>query len=280
MGLIPRTLANEEEGTGGDLQVLVVEGEAMATHDLPERGSLLVGRATEADVLLADPSASAKHARVHVALAGVTIEDLGSRNGTQLRGQKIPPNQPQPLAPGEAVLLGSAVLLVQRRGGAPRPRRLWPHGYFEARLAEECDLAEGGGTPFSIARVDVDPGASTEAFLGAAQALRPSDIVGSYAPHAFEIILRRTTPDTAERVMEALVRRLKSAGIGARFALAHFPAHGQSPARRAGPQARRARRRDRGRADARDLPAGREGGGRRHQRAGAGRDGRRQGGAG
>jgi DNA-binding NtrC family response regulator len=228
MGSIPRTLADDEDGGGRDLQILVVEGEAMATHDLPDRGSLLVGRATEADVLLADPATSAKHARVHVAGAGVTIEDLGSRNGTQLRGQKIPPNQPQPLAPGEAVLLGSAVLLVQRRGGVPRPRRLWPHGYFEARLAEECDLAEGGGTPFSIARVDVDPGAGTEAFLGAADALRPSDIVGIYAPHAFEIILRRATADTAERVMEALARRLKGAGVGARFALAHFPAHGQS----------------------------------------------------
>jgi two-component system, NtrC family, response regulator AtoC len=228
MPMIPRTLANDADGAPGDLQILVVEGEAMATHDLPERGSLLVGRATDADVLLADPSTSAKHARVLVGGGGVSIEDLGSRNGTQLRGQKIPPNEPQVIAPGEAVLLGSAVLLVQRRGGAARPRRLWPHGYFEARLAEECDLAEGGGTPFSIARVDIDGGAGAESFLAAAEALRPSDIVGSYAPQAFEIILRRANSDTAQRVMEALVRRLRGAGIGARVALAHFPAHGQS----------------------------------------------------
>ena len=228
MAMIPRTLAHESEDGDGDLQILVVEGEAMAAHDLPPRGSLLVGRATEADVLLADPSTSAKHARVQVVAGGVTIEDLGSRNGTQVRGQKIPPNQPQVLVAGEAALLGMAVLLVQRRGGAARPRRLWPHGYFEARLAEECDVAEGGGTPFSIARVDIDAGTGAEAFLANADALRPSDIVGIYAPHAFEIILRRATADTAERVMEALARRLKGAGIGARFALAHFPTHGQS----------------------------------------------------
>ena len=184
----------------------------MAAHDLPPRGSLLVGRAIEADVLLADPSTSAKHARVQVAAGGVTIEDLGSRNGTQVRGQKIPPNQPQVLVPGEAALLGSAVLLVQRRGGVVRRRRLWPHGYFEARLAEECDVAEGGGTPFSIARVDIDPGAGSEAFLanaGTPCARRTSS--GSTRPHAFEIILRRATADAAERVIEALVRRLKGA---------------------------------------------------------------------
>jgi DNA-binding NtrC family response regulator len=225
--MIPRTVAQQDgDGVVPALQVLVVEGETIAAYDLPERGSVLVGRAPDADILLADPSTSAKHARLQADAGRVTIEDLGSRNGTQVRGQKVSPQQPQALAPGEAALLGSAVLLVQRRGGATRRRRLWPHGYFEARLAEECEIAQGA--PFSIARIDIDAGAAAESFLAAADALRPLDIVGIYAPHAFEIILRRTTSDTAQRVTEALVQRLKAGGVGARVALAHFPTHGQS----------------------------------------------------
>ena len=41
------------------------------------------------------------------------------------------------MLPGEAVTIGSTVLMVQETRTFARPRRVWPHTYFEARVEEE-----------------------------------------------------------------------------------------------------------------------------------------------
>jgi two-component system, NtrC family, response regulator AtoC len=228
---VTKTLAHDGEGSGEELQIVIVEGDSVTVHDLPEAGSVLVGRGPEANVQLADPSASAQHARLHIAGGRITIEDLGSRNGVQVRGQRISAGEPSALAPGEAAMLGSAVLLVQRKSRRLQQRRPLPHGYFELRLAEECELAQGGGggATFSVARLDVEREGPADPFLETAtELLRPSDIVGTYGPNAFEILLRRTTPEGAERALEPLRDKLRRLGANPRVSMAHFPSDGQT----------------------------------------------------
>lgn len=139
---VPRTLAADASATDQALQLVVVEGDAVTVHDLPERGSVLVGRGVGVDVQVADPSASARHARVHAEDGTVLIEDLSSRNGTQVRGQRLAPSERVNLTVGEAALVGSALLVVQRKSRRAHQRRFFPHGYFELHLTEERDLAE------------------------------------------------------------------------------------------------------------------------------------------
>jgi two-component system response regulator AtoC len=228
---VTRTLAHDGEGSGEELQLVVVEGDSVTVHDLPETGSVGVGRGAEANVQLADPSASAQHARLHVAGGRIEIEDLGSRNGVQVRGQRIAAGERIALAPGEAAMLGSAVLLVQRKSRRLQQRRPLPHGYFELRLAEECELAQGGGGggTFSVARLDVDRDGPADSFLEtAAELLRPSDILGTYGPSAYEILLRRTTPEAAERALAPLREKLRQLDANPRLSIAHFPSDGQT----------------------------------------------------
>jgi DNA-binding NtrC family response regulator len=228
---IPRTIAHDGEGPEATLQLLVIEGDAVTVHDLPSSGSLVVGRDEKVDIQLVEPSASAHHARLYVEDLRVAIEDLGSTNGTQVRGERIPGGRRIELAAGEAALLGSAVLVVQRGRRRLAKRRLWPHGYFEMRLAEECDLAQGRASTFSVARIDHDPGVSAETFVeAAAEVLRPSSIVAAYGPRAFEILLRGTTAEAAERALEALLDHPALYRSRPRLALAHFPADGQNVA--------------------------------------------------
>ena len=54
-----------------------------------KEGENFIGRSHESDILLDDSSVSRRHAVVEVGLDGVTIRDLGSRNGTKVAGQKI-----------------------------------------------------------------------------------------------------------------------------------------------------------------------------------------------
>ena len=189
-----------------------------------------MGRGEDVDVRLRDPGASARHCRLHVEGGRVAIEDLGSRNGTQIRGQRIEAGERATLAAGESALVAGAVLLLQRKNRQLQQRRSLPHGYFELRLSEECLLArEGGQTTFSIARIDVEGGPDAGSFAATAtQLLRPSDILGTYAPDAYEVLFPRTAPAEAEAALEPLLGKLDELGAEPRAAFAHFPADGRT----------------------------------------------------
>ena len=229
--VVAQTLAHDGVEADAGLQLVSVEGDAITVHDLPDRGTLVIGRGEDVDVRINDPGASARHCTLHVEGGRVAIEDLGSRNGTQIRGQRIDAGERVMLAPGESALVAGAVLLLQRKNRQLQQRRSLPHGYFELRLAEECLLAKtGGGAPaFSIARLDIEGGRDADSFAAAAaELLRPADILGTYAPDAYEILLRRTAPAEAEGALAPLLRKLDELGAEPRVAYAHFPGDGRT----------------------------------------------------
>ena len=229
--VVAQTLAHDGVEADAGLQLVSVEGDAITVHDLPDRGTLVIGRGEDVDVRINDPGASARHCTLHVEGGRVAIEDLGSRNGTQIRGQRIDAGERVMLAPGESALVAGAVLLLQRKNRQLQQRRSLPHGYFELRLAEECLLAKtGGGAPaFSIARLDIEGGRDADGFAAAAaELLRPADILGTYAPDAYEILLRRTAPAEAEGALAPLLRKLDELGAEPRVAYAHFPGDGRT----------------------------------------------------
>ncbi len=65
--------------------LVISEGEE-AGREVPLEGSLTVGRAEEADLVLADTGISRSHARLSAGPQGTVIEDLGSSNGTFVNG--------------------------------------------------------------------------------------------------------------------------------------------------------------------------------------------------
>lgn len=77
-----------------------------------------VGR-LNADVLLADPSVSRSHARILVQNGSVTVEDVGSTNGTFVNGQKLTPQVPVPLTDGAEITFGGTKLTLRMPGAAP-----------------------------------------------------------------------------------------------------------------------------------------------------------------
>src|SRR5688572_2369911 len=101
MGL-PSTIAHDGDGTGDELQLVVVEQDGVAADPVPSRGEVLVGRGADVGVSLSDPGASAQQPRVYVDGSVVMIEELGSRNGTQVRDQRLEVGQRVRRALGEA----------------------------------------------------------------------------------------------------------------------------------------------------------------------------------
>jgi polyferredoxin/CRP-like cAMP-binding protein len=52
-------------------------------------GSHILGSSTDVDLVIVDPTVSRRHARFEVSASGVTIDDLGSTNGTAVNGVRL-----------------------------------------------------------------------------------------------------------------------------------------------------------------------------------------------
>ena len=72
-------------------------------------GENVIGRAREADVRIAVPEVSRRHARILIEGTRATIEDLESRNGTFVRGRRI--HRPTTLKDGDEIGVGPEVLV-------------------------------------------------------------------------------------------------------------------------------------------------------------------------
>lgn len=79
-----------------------------------DEGENFIGRASESTVVIASSRVSRKHARILVTGDGAVIEDLGSKNGTLVRGRKI--EGIRVLAPGDEITIGPAILVFRAAG--------------------------------------------------------------------------------------------------------------------------------------------------------------------
>jgi len=110
-----------DESVPGHLQLFVIGAGTYATHPLQEAGTVTIGRGSNCDIEIDDRSISRRHAILSIGET-VTIEDLGSANGTFVRGQRVAFGNPVAISVGELVVLGTANIILQRRA-QPAPQR-------------------------------------------------------------------------------------------------------------------------------------------------------------
>lgn len=78
---------------------------------IPVRGPVFVGRAPGADIVIADNFVSGRHARFQLMGQNLFIEDLGSRNGTAVNGERI--FDPVPLHDKDMVNFGDVSIRIR-----------------------------------------------------------------------------------------------------------------------------------------------------------------------
>jgi DNA-binding winged helix-turn-helix (wHTH) protein len=78
--------------------------------DLRE-GENIVGRESDAVVRIDSSSVSRRHARIILSGDRITLEDLGSKNGTSLRGKLI--DMVHPLSDGDRIVFGTVAATVR-----------------------------------------------------------------------------------------------------------------------------------------------------------------------
>ena len=76
-------------------------------------GDLTVGRASTCDVVLSDPMVSRRHARIRVEGDDIILEDLGSRNGTYVNGDRVEATE---LQSSDDIRIGGVTLFLRPTG--------------------------------------------------------------------------------------------------------------------------------------------------------------------
>ena len=74
---------------------------------LPPVGELIIGRAADVDVILAEEMVSRRHARLVCSQEGITLTDLDSTNGCFVNGEKV---RNALLQPNDRILVGTSIL--------------------------------------------------------------------------------------------------------------------------------------------------------------------------
>jgi hypothetical protein len=108
---LARELVRGLLGEGAAPSLTVEHGPTVgATRALPPpEASFIIGRGDEATWVILDEDLSRTHAEIRRGWDGVSVVDLGSKNGTRLDGIKLG-GEPAPLSDGASLALGSVVL--------------------------------------------------------------------------------------------------------------------------------------------------------------------------
>jgi len=98
---------------------LVLDDREVALHE----GENLLGREEDGVLWIDAPTVSRRHARIVVTAGSAVLEDLGSKNGTHLKGVRL--TAPVTLADGDEIWLGQVPLTfrVLAAGGPTRTAR-------------------------------------------------------------------------------------------------------------------------------------------------------------
>jgi len=114
--------------------VLLGLGGLLAGQQWPITDALVLGRDPTCHVVIPQAQVSRRHARLTLREGTVWVEDLGSKNGTFLNGERLPAHTPLPMKEGDVLAIALAQrftlvgLAATRTQPVPTEGPAWPEG--------------------------------------------------------------------------------------------------------------------------------------------------------
>ena len=200
----------------------------------------LIGRAPNAEIRLDDDGISRNHARIHTEGDTAWVDDLGSRNGTFVNGERV--TRPTELKDGDKLQIGRSTVLrfafqdaldesfhENLLSSALRDglTKLFNKRYLMDRLDSELKFAQRHETSVSLLMIDVDHFKRTNDTQGhlagdavlshfaqvLLRAVRNEDVVARFGGEEFAIILRAIGIDPAAAMAERLRRTVEQTAV-------------------------------------------------------------------
>ncbi|MCG8418232.1 MAG: sigma 54-interacting transcriptional regulator [Proteobacteria bacterium] len=197
--------------------------------EIPDGAEVTFGRSRSSTVHIDSERVSRNHARLVREGDRFTVEDLGSRNGTRVNGDKI--EQSTRVSSGDEISIGSIMAVVSITSSMVRHRSIGSTTYLEERLAAEVDrgLQFQRRCALMMLRLHGSVAACDEALDQIVAMLRPMDVVAEYGPDDVALILPEATQQTARETARALVGVARQNGVRVYVGVALFPEHGTKP---------------------------------------------------
>lgn len=194
------------------------------TAQLDPGRALVIGRKAPSDIVVDDDNLSRQHARFSLADGRITVEDLGSRNGTHIGGQPV---QREVIDIGGEVMMANTWVRIFALGAAGDPA-LESEVAFRRRLIDEVDRSALRGRSFAVLAIQASaaetgrgPSASWAARLR--EHLRTIDRVSLYTQSIALALLPDISADEAWELAEATASASATGGAPRMVGVAVYP---------------------------------------------------------
>jgi DNA-binding NtrC family response regulator/pSer/pThr/pTyr-binding forkhead associated (FHA) protein len=194
--------------------------------DLIDGGEITFGRSRSAVVHVQHDNVSRLHARIARSGDAIEVEDLESRNGTFVNGERI--TAKQRIAPGDEIVIGSIHVVVGTTSGLKRSSAIATPEIGEARLIAEVDRAMRYKRPVTVVLVRTAVDAALEAI---ASVLRPMDLLAEVVGDDYLVILPELDRETGAAALARLIDATKPITKELKTAIAVCPDHGTTAER-------------------------------------------------
>jgi two-component system cell cycle response regulator len=223
--------------------LVVLKGPQMGREFRLDPGHVMIGRAPDSDIALADDNVSRRHALIVCEKDGkIFIEDLGSKNGTFVNGRRI---RVRYLRGGERLILGARSIFrfeLRDRIEQEYASRLYESAtqdaltgahnarYFHDQLQVELAWHTRHKQALSLLMIDVDhfkqindryghvAGDAVLQRLARAcrDLVRAEDLFARYGGEEFACLLRQTPLEAARHVAERMRRTIEGTQVEVR----------------------------------------------------------------
>ncbi|MFH1262141.1 MAG: GGDEF domain-containing protein [Pseudomonadota bacterium] len=218
--------------------LVMMEGTYVGEIYRIEKGSVTIGRADDADIVISDEGISRKHFRIDRHENSFTVTDLGSTNGTYVNGAPI---KQSTLRDGDKITAGDVILSFSYQDSIDVNYReglrnmairdgltgLYNRRYLLDTLKREVSYAVRLRQPLTAVMFDIDhfkkindnhghaAGDLVLKTLGKAlsEGLRAYDVFARYGGEEFVVLLRATALDNALIFAERLRKRTEDLSI-------------------------------------------------------------------
>jgi len=225
MGTEPQTLAGATELSAPPAPraflVITIDDGGSRVVDLPEGVDVTFGRSRGATITLDSEKVSRMHARVRRTGDVIEVEDLGSRNGTRVNGDRI--DGPRKLVTGDEVSVGPILAVVGVTSGLRRASAIADVIGGESRLAAEVDRSVRYHRPVTVAMIRT----ASDAILDQIErAIRPMDLIAEDAGDDYLVILPELGRDDGAAAVQRLLDFARAANVQATAVTALCPDDG------------------------------------------------------
>ncbi|MGK3997196.1 sigma 54-interacting transcriptional regulator [Sorangium sp. So ce1024] len=218
-------------GEGQRLAVVVKTQHGTEIALLAPNTPLVVGRTEPVDLKVEDPTLSRRHARFALAGDRLIVEDLGSRNGTWIAGQRV---DRAGIEIGDEVMLGSVLACVHVLSPTGESLGIDGEEGFLRRVNEEASRARELRRPFALLVVRAgragDRAPLARDWLAhVREAIRPFDRIATYGPGAAQVLLPEMGTEEATRVAQRIAAARAKGGAPLLVGVAVYPDAGSTP---------------------------------------------------